>query len=71
MQDIQNIPAPDDDPNTTEEDFGGHAHDYPDVPDEGEPRDSVEDIPLPPDQKPAAAIEDPPADSSSDVERIA
>ena len=71
MQDVQNIPAPDANPNTTEEDFDSHAHDYPDVPDEDNQRDSVEDIPLPPDQKPAVAIEDPPAESNSDVERIA
>lgn len=70
MQDIQNIPAPDDNPNTTEEDFNNHAHNYPDVPDEGG-RESVEDIPLPPDQKPAATIEEPPAEENSDVERIA
>ncbi len=70
MQDIQNIPAPDDDPNTIEEDFDSHAHDYPDVPDESD-RESVEDIPLPPDQKPAAAIEDPPADETGETERIA
>ena len=70
MQDIQNIPAPDDNPNTTEEDFNNHAHDYPDVPDEGE-RESVEDIPLPPDQKPSAPIEEPPVEDNSDVERIA
>lgn len=71
MQDVQNIPAPDDNPNTIEEDFDGHAHDYPDVPDEGEGRDSVEDIPLPPDQKPAVSIEDPPVDDNEDTERIA
>lgn len=70
MQDIQNIPAPDDNPNTTEEDFNSHAHDYADVPDEGE-RESVEDIPLPPDQKPAVTIEEPPGEENSDVERIA
>ncbi|CAN5622136.1 hypothetical protein BH20ACI4_BH20ACI4_21610 [soil metagenome] len=71
MQDVQNIPAPDANPNTIEEDFDSHAHDYPDVPDEDNTRDSVEDIPLPPDQKPVAAIEEPPTDSSADVERIA
>ena len=70
MQDVQNIPAPDDNPNSIEDDFDSHAHDYPDVPNEGE-RDSVEDIPVPPDQKPAAAIEDPPVDGDEDVERIA
>ena len=70
MQDVQNIPAPDDEPNTIEEDFDSHAHDYPDVPDEGD-RDSVEDIPLPPDRQPAVSIEDPPVDNSEDVERIA
>lgn len=69
MQDVQNIPAPDDNPNTIEEDFDSHAHDYPDVPGEGE-RESVEDIPLPPDQKPAVAIEDPPVDDGEDAERI-
>ena len=41
MQDVQNIPAPDANPNTTEEDFDSHAHDYPDVPDEDNRRDSV------------------------------
>lgn len=71
MQDVQNIPAPDNDPNTIEEDFDSHAHDYPDVPDEGEDRDSVEDIPLPPDRQPAVSIEDPPVDDNEDVERIA
>ena len=71
MQDIQNIPAPDAEPNMTEEDFGNHPHDYPDVPNDDNERDSVEDIPLPPDQRPAAPIEDPPVDGSEDAERIA
>jgi len=71
MQDVQNIPAPDSEPNTTEEDFGNHPKNYPDVPSEDEGRESVEDIPLPPDQQPAAPIEDPPKDDGEDVERIA
>jgi hypothetical protein len=71
MQDVQNIPAPDAEPNAIEEDFNNHAHDYPDVPDEGEKRDSVEDIPLPPDRQPAHGIEDPPVEDDEDVERIA
>ena len=71
MQDVQNIPAPDSNPNTTEEDFGSHAHDYPDVPDEDNERSSVEDIPLPPDREHSAPVEEPPPNDSEDTERIA
>lgn len=71
MQDVQNIPVPDVEPNSTEDDFGNHPKNYSDVPDEGDGRESVEDIPLPPDQQPAAPIEDPPKDDSEDTERIA
>lgn len=71
MQDVQNIPAPDVEPNSAEDDFGNHPKSYPDVPDDGDGRESVEDIPLPPDQQPAAPIEDPPKDDSEDTERIA
>lgn len=71
MQDVQNIPAPDAEPNSTEDDFGNHPTSYPDVPDDGDGRKSVEDIPLPPDQQPAVPVEDPPKHDGEDVERIA
>ncbi|MGI9035536.1 MAG: hypothetical protein ACR2GD_05805 [Pyrinomonadaceae bacterium] len=55
MQDIQNIPNPDVNSTVNDEDFGNHSG----VEQEREDND-VENIPLPPDEKKRAPIEEPP-----------
>ena len=55
MQDIQNIPNPDVEPMVEENDFGNHS----DIEREDE-SGGIENIPLPPDQKPPAPVREPP-----------
>ena len=58
MQDIQNIPNPDVNSTEGEDQFGNHS----DIERENESNrsNSVEDVPLPPDEPRPAAIEEPP-----------
>lgn len=61
MQDVQNIPNPDVDSISRDDDFGSHSdvrQDYPNT-DVEQPTD---DIPVPPDREPSAPIEEPPVD---------
>jgi hypothetical protein len=55
MQDIQNIPNPDVNSTVEEGDFGNHS----DIEQEKDGTD-IENIPLPPDEKMPAPIEEPP-----------
>ena len=55
MQDIQNIPNPDVDSIIEDNNFGNHS----DIERENESGD-IENIPLPPDQKTPAPVEEPP-----------
>lgn len=61
MQGIQNIPAPDTEPQNIEDDFGSHS-DYPDVDNSDIDNPDVDDIPVPPDQETSYPVEEPPSD---------
>ena len=77
MQDVQNIPPPDVNPNERNDDFDSHSeiepnHDNEDI----EKPDEV--IPVPPDQQPVVPIKDPPdvnnppiGEKNDEPERIA
>ncbi|MEO8072354.1 MAG: hypothetical protein ABI686_03815 [Acidobacteriota bacterium] len=59
MQDVQNIPPPDTSSTTRDDDFGSHSAIHIDL-DNEEVEKTNESIPLPPDQQPAAPVEEPP-----------
>ena len=58
MQDIQNIPNPDVNSTTRDDDFGNHS----DVERENESGSDTENIPLPPTEPKPAPVEEPPSE---------
>lgn len=59
MQDIQNIPNPDVNPNIRDDDFGNHSD---------REKSDVENIPLPDDEPQPAPIEEPPETEKPAIE---
>ncbi|CAN5281235.1 hypothetical protein BH20ACI1_BH20ACI1_17190 [soil metagenome] len=59
MQDVQNIPLPDTNPTTRDDDFGSHSAIDIDLDNEDIEKPN-EPIPVPPDQQPAVPVEEPP-----------
>lgn len=59
MQDVQNIPPPDTNPTTRDDDFGNHSAIDIDL-DNEEVEKPNESIPVPTDQQPAVPFEEPP-----------
>ncbi len=75
MQDVQNIPAPDDQTNDINEELGSHSGLQPESPDESEvnpnkDEDTGEAVPLPKDRDPFPKHEGVPDDNDSDREDI-
>lgn len=68
MQDVQNIPTPDEDSYDPQDDFGSHS-DYPDVDETDRGETDIETPPLPPDrQGDAVPVEEPPTTDKPSID---